>query len=86
MFVLGQAAVAVTAGSLSRSALAPAYIAPVARVDTWTIWAYPVALSTTLLVGTALASLGQALMVSSAMSIAYTASVSSPCSATRPCG
>jgi hypothetical protein len=126
VFVLGQAAVAVAAGSLSRSdnplldavllgavavkslllgrwltrrksmlpfkwptavdiglsvlilALAPAYIAPVARVDTWTIWAYPVALSTTLLVGTALTSLGQVLMVSSALSIAYTASVVVP--------
>ena len=126
VFVLGQAAVAVAAGSLSRSdnprldavllgavaveslllgrwlsrrgsmlpfrwptavdiglsalilAAAPAYIAPVARVDTWTIWAYPVALSTTLLVGTALASLGQALMVSSALSVAYAAAVVVP--------
>jgi len=125
-FVLGQAAVAVAAGSLSRSdnppldaallgvmaveslllgrwlvrrrsmlpfrwpvavdiglsvlvlALAPAYIAPAARVDTWTIWAYPAALSTTLLVGTALASLAQALTVSSALSVAYAAAVAVP--------
>jgi len=126
MFVLGQAAVAVAAGSLGRSenppldgvllgamaveslllgiwltrrrsvlpfrwpaaadiglsvlvlALAPAYIAPAARVDTWTIWAYPVALSTTLLVGTALASLGQALIVSGALWVAYAAAVVAP--------
>jgi signal transduction histidine kinase len=125
-FVLGQAAVAVAAGSLSRSdsppldaallgamaveslllgrwltrrrsmlpfgwpvvadfglsvlvlALAPAYIAPAARVDTWIIWAYPVALSTTLLVGTALATLAQALAVSGALSVAYVAAVAVP--------
>jgi signal transduction histidine kinase len=126
VFVLGQAAVAVAAGSLSRSdnppldaallgavavesvllgrwlarrrsmlpfrwpiavdfglsalalALAPAYIAPAARVDTWTIWAYPVALSTTLLVGAALGSLAQALAVSGALSVAYGAAVAVP--------
>ena len=125
-FVLGQAAIAVAAGSLSRSdnppldaallgavaveslllgrwlvrrrsmlpfgwpiavdfglsvlvlALAPAYIAPAARVDGWTIWAYPVALSTTLLVGAALASLAQALAVSGALSVAYAAAVAVP--------
>ena len=125
-FVLGQAAIAVAAGSLSRSdsppldaallgavavesvllgrwlarrrsmlpfgwpiaadfslsvlvlALAPAYIAPGARVDTWTIWAYPVALSTTLLVGAALASLAQALAVSGALSVGYAAAVAVP--------
>ena len=125
-FVLGQAAVAVAAGSLGRSedprldaallaavavesvllgrwlarrrsmlpfmwpiaadiglsvlvlAVAPAYIAPGARVDTWTIWAYPVALSTTLLVGAALASLAQALVVSGALSAGYAAAVAVP--------
>jgi len=59
-------------------ALAPAYIAPAARVDTWIIWAYPVALSTTLLVGTALATLAQALAVSGALSVAYVAAVAVP--------
>jgi signal transduction histidine kinase len=59
-------------------ALAPAYIAPVARVDTWTIWAYPVALTTTLLMGTALGSLVQALAVSSALSVAYATAVVVP--------
>jgi signal transduction histidine kinase len=126
VFVLGQAAVAVAAGSLSRSdnppldaallgavavesvllgrwlarrrsmlpfrwpiaadfglsvlvlALAPAYISPAARVDTWTIWAYPVALSTTLLVGSALGSLAQALAVSCALSVAYGTAVAVP--------
>ena len=126
VFVLGQAAVAVAAGSVARSdnppldavllgtmavesvllgiwltrrrsmlpfrwpvgvdiglsvlvlALAPAYIASVNRVDTWTIWAYPVALSTTMLVGTALASLGQALIVSGALTLAYAAAVVVP--------
>jgi signal transduction histidine kinase len=125
-FVLAQAAVAVAAGSLSRSdnpqldaallgamaveslllgrwlirrrsmlpfrwpiaadfglsvsvlALAPAYIPAVGRINGWTIWAYPVALSTTLLVGTALASLAQALAVSGALSVAYAAAVAVP--------
>jgi signal transduction histidine kinase len=125
-FVLGQAAIAVAVGSLSRSAnppldaallgamavesvllgcwlarrrsilpfrwpiaaefslsvlvlaLAPAYIAPPDRVNTWIIWAYPVALSTTLLVGVALGSLAQALAVSGALSIAYAAAVVGP--------
>jgi hypothetical protein len=125
-FVLGQAAIAVTAGSLSRSdnppldaallgavaiesvllgrwlarrrsmlpfrwpiaadfglsvlvlALAPAYLAHGARVDAWTIWAYPVAASTTLLVGVALASLSQVLAVSGALSVAYAAAVAVP--------
>jgi signal transduction histidine kinase len=125
-FVLGQAAIAVAAGSLSRSdnppldaallgaiavesvllsrwlarrrsmlpfgwpiaadfglsvlvlALAPMYLAPAARVDAWTIWAYPVAASTTLLVGAALASLTQVLAVSCTLSVAYAATVAVP--------
>jgi signal transduction histidine kinase len=125
-FVLAQAAVAVAAGSLSRSdnppldaallgavaaeslllgrwlvrrrsmlpfqwpvaadyvlsvavlALVPAYIAPVARVDTWIIWAYPITLSTTVLIGAALSSLAQALAVSSVVAVAYVAAVAVP--------
>jgi two-component sensor histidine kinase len=125
-FVLSQAAVAVAAGSVSRSdnppldaallgaaavesllmgqwlirrrsmlpfrwpiatdmclsflvlALAPAYLPAVGRINGWTIWAYPVALSTTLLVGTALASLAQALAVSGALSVAYAGTVALP--------
>jgi len=118
-FVLGQAAVAVAAGSLIRSdnraldaallslvaaeslplgrwlvrrksmlpfrwpiaadyalsvsvlALVPAYIPVAGRVVGWTIWAYPVTLSTTLLVGAALSSLAQALAVSGVLAAAF---------------
>lgn len=120
-FVLGQAAVAVAAGSLSRSdnrpldaallslvaaeslllgrwlvrrrsmlpfrwpiaadyalsvsvlALVPAYIPVAGRIVGWTIWAYPVTLSTTVLVGAALSSLALALAVSGALAAAFTA-------------
>jgi signal transduction histidine kinase len=58
-------------------ALVPAYIAPAARI-TWTIWAYPVALSTTLLVGTALPSLARALAVSGVLAATYAAVVAVP--------
>jgi signal transduction histidine kinase len=125
-FVLAQAAVAVAAGSISRSdnppldaallgavaaeslllgrwlvrhrsmlpfqwpvaadyvlsvavlALVPAYIAPAARVDTWIIWAYPITLSTTVLIGAALSSLAQALAVSSVVAVAYVVAVAVP--------
>jgi signal transduction histidine kinase len=125
-FVLAQAAVAVAAGSISRSdnppldavllgavaaeslllgrwlirrgsmlpfrwpvaadyvlsvavlALVPAYIAPAARVDTWVIWAYPITLSTTVLIGAALSSLAQALAVSGILAVAYVAAVAVP--------
>jgi signal transduction histidine kinase len=120
-FVLGQAAVAVAAGSFSRSdnrpldamllgavaveslllgrwlvrrrsmlplrwpvvadfalsalvlALVPAYIPVEGRIVGWTIWAYPVTLSTTLLVGAALSSLAQALAVSGVLAAAFAA-------------
>jgi len=126
VFVLIQAAVAVAAGSLSRSdnwlldaallglvaieslllgrwlirrrsvlplrwpvagdialsvlvlALAPAYIPAAGRVDSWTFWAYPVTLGTSLLVGAALVRLTQALAVSGVMAVAYAAVVAVP--------
>ena len=125
-FVLIQAAVAVAAGSLSRSdnrpvdaallgvvaieslllgrwlihrrslqplrwpvagdialsvlvlALGPTYIPAPARVDSWTFWAYPVTLGTSLLMGAALVSLTQALAVSSVMAAAYATVVAVP--------
>ncbi len=125
-FVLIQAAVAVAAGSLSRSdnqpldaallglvaieslllgrwlvqrrsllplrwpvaaditlsvlvlALAPAYVPAAGRVDSWTFWAYPVTLGTSLLVGAALVSLRHVLAVSIVMATAYAAVVAIP--------
>jgi signal transduction histidine kinase len=58
--------------SVSVLALVPAYIPAAGRL-TWTSWAYPVTLSTTLLVGAALSSLAQALAVSGVVAAAYAA-------------
>jgi signal transduction histidine kinase len=51
----------------------PAYIAPDARINTWTMWAYPVTLSTALLVGAALRRLASVLAVSGTMAAFYLA-------------
>ena len=61
-------------------ALAPAYLPAAGRIDAWTIWAYPVTLSTTLLVGAALARFPQVLAVSSVLAAAYAAVVAVPLS------
>jgi hypothetical protein len=59
-------------------ALAPTYIPAAARVDSWTFWAYPVTLGTSLLVGAALAPLVRVLAVSGALTVAYAAVVAVP--------
>jgi signal transduction histidine kinase len=59
--------------SVSVLALVPAYIPVAGRVVGWTIWAYPVTLSTTLLVGAALSSLAQALAVSGVLAATFAA-------------
>jgi signal transduction histidine kinase len=64
--------------SVSVLALVPAYIPVAGRIDSWTIWAYPVTLSTTLLVGAALASLAQVLAVSGVLAATYAAVVALP--------
>jgi len=61
-------------------ALAPAYLPADGRIDSWTIWAYPVTLSTTLLVGAALARLPWVLAVSGALAASYAAVVAVPLS------
>jgi signal transduction histidine kinase len=61
-------------------ALAPAYLPAAGRIDSWTIWAYPVTLSTTLLVGAALVRLPWVLAVSGALAAAYAAAVAIPLS------
>jgi signal transduction histidine kinase len=59
-------------------ALVPAYIPAAGRIDSWTIWAYPVTLSTTLLVGAALPSLAWTLAVSGGLATAYAGAVAIP--------
>lgn len=59
-------------------ALVPTYIPATGRVDSWTIWAYPVTLSTTLLVGAALPTLARALAVSGGLAAAYATAVAIP--------
>jgi signal transduction histidine kinase len=49
----------------------PAYIAPDARINTWTMWAYPVTLSTALLVGAALRRLASVLVISGMLAACY---------------
>ncbi|MGH3303191.1 MAG: sensor histidine kinase [Streptosporangiaceae bacterium] len=56
----------------------PAYIAPDARINTWTMWAYPVTLSTALLVGAALRRLAAVLAVSGMMAACYLAVTAVP--------
>lgn len=61
-------------------ALVPAYIPAEGRIDAWTIWAYPVTLSTTLLVGAALARPALVVAVSGTLAAAYAATVAVPLS------
>jgi signal transduction histidine kinase len=61
-------------------ALAPAYLPATGRIDSWTIWAYPVTLSTTLLVGAAFTRLPRVLAVAGALALAYAAVVAIPLS------
>ena len=61
-------------------ALAPAYLSAGDRIDSWTIWAYPVTLSTTLLVGAALDRLPRVLAVSGALASTYAVVVAVPLS------
>lgn len=61
-------------------ALAWVYLPAVGRIDAWTIWAYPAALSTTVLVGAGLARLPQVLAVAGVLAIAYSAVVAVPLS------
>lgn len=56
----------------------PAYIAPGARINTWTMWAYPVTLSTALLAGAALRRIAAVLAVSGAMAACYLAVTAVP--------
>jgi signal transduction histidine kinase len=59
-------------------ALAPVYLSAAGRIDSWTIWAYPVTLSTTLLVGAALDRLLRVLAVSGALGASYAVAVAVP--------
>jgi signal transduction histidine kinase len=61
-------------------ALAPEYLSAASRIDSWTIWAYPVTLSTTLLVGAALDRLPRVLAVSGALATTYAVVVAVPLS------
>jgi signal transduction histidine kinase len=64
--------------SLCVVASAPAYIPPEDRLDTWTMWAYPVTLSTAVLVAAALVGLVRVLAASTALAITYLAVVALP--------
>ncbi len=64
--------------SVAVLALVPAYIPAAGRINTWTIWAYPITLSTTVLIGAALSSLAQVLAVSGVVAAAYAAAVAVP--------
>lgn len=61
-------------------AAAPAYLPAAGRIDSWTIWAYPVTLSTTLLVGATLDRPLRVLAVSGALAVTYAAVVAVPLS------
>jgi signal transduction histidine kinase len=64
--------------ALTVLASVPAYIAPQSRINTWTMWAYPVTLSTALLVGAALRRLAAVLAVSGMMAACYLAVTALP--------
>jgi signal transduction histidine kinase len=59
-------------------ASAPAYIPALGRLDTWTMWAYPVTLSTTLLLAAVLDRLSQVLAATGVLAIIYVAVVALP--------
>ena len=56
----------------------PAYIPAGSRLDTWTMWAYPLTLSTAVLLAAGLARPAQVLAASGALAIAYLAVVAVP--------
>ena len=59
-------------------ASAPAYISPLARLDVWTMWAYPITLSSAVLAGATIISLGRVVAVSGAIALTYLAVVAFP--------
>jgi signal transduction histidine kinase len=59
-------------------AAVPAYVPVGSRIDTWTVWAYPLALSTAVLLAAGLARLARVLAASGALAIAYLAVVGLP--------
>lgn len=59
-------------------ASAPAYIAPEARLGVWTMWAYPVTLSSAVLAGATIISLGRVAAVSGALALTYLVVVAFP--------
>jgi signal transduction histidine kinase len=59
-------------------ASAPAYIPPAARLSVWTMWAYPITLSSAVLAGATIVSLGRVLAVSGALALTYLAVVAFP--------
>jgi signal transduction histidine kinase len=59
-------------------ASAPAYISAAGRLDTWTLWAYPVTLSTAVLLGAGVARVARVLAGTGALAIIYAAVVALP--------
>jgi signal transduction histidine kinase len=59
-------------------ASAPAYISAAGRLDTWTLWAYPVTLSTAVLLAAGLTRLARVLAGAGALAIIYAAVVALP--------
>jgi signal transduction histidine kinase len=59
-------------------ASAPAYIAPEARLGVWTMWAYPITLSSAVLAGVTIVSLGRVVAVSGAIALTYLTVVAVP--------
>jgi signal transduction histidine kinase len=56
----------------------PGYLSPASRLTVWTMWAYPVTLSTVTLIGGVLPRLGQVLAASGVLALAYLAVVAVP--------
>jgi signal transduction histidine kinase len=56
----------------------PAYLAPLSRLAVWTMWAYPVTLSTVTLIGSVLPRLRQVIAASGILAIGYLAVVAVP--------
>jgi two-component sensor histidine kinase len=59
-------------------ASAPAYISTTGRLDTWTLWAYPVTLSTAVLLAAGIDRLARVLAATSALAIIYAVVVALP--------
>jgi signal transduction histidine kinase len=59
-------------------ASAPAYTSPEARLGVWTMWAYPITLSSAVLAGATIISLGRVAAVSGAIALTYLAVVAFP--------